>query len=216
MTVSTKATPLSLGSSSSDNSRILPGSFVQFHGPIWTIPWRKKWQPTPVFLPEKTMDRGAGRFSPQGHKRVEYDLATKQWTCLHIVVPVREQESWEVPFVWLSLKHSGFGLSSGILIAYWRKILPWLIISTTIASPLMVSPNVSGVKRVWLPWTPLVCASCCSQGRYLSGDQENWIWRAFQPVLSQTFKSQHLNVWHSVQRNNSYLFTEMEKTHFMS
>ena len=187
MTVSTKATPLSLGSSSSGNSGILPRSFLQFYGPIWTILWRKKWQPTPVFLPEKYHgQRSLVGYNPQGHKTVEYDLATKQWACLQIVVLVREQESLEVPFLWLSLKHSGFGLSSDILIANWRKILQWLIVTTTTASPLMVSPNVSGVKRVWLPWTPLVCASCCSQGRYLSGDQENWIWRAFQPVLSET------------------------------
>ena len=25
----------------------------------WKIPWKKKWQPTPVFLPESPMDRGA-------------------------------------------------------------------------------------------------------------------------------------------------------------
>jgi len=23
------------------------------------VPWKRKWQPTPVFLPEKSMDRGA-------------------------------------------------------------------------------------------------------------------------------------------------------------
>ena len=38
-------------------------------------------------------------YNPQGHKTVEYDLATKQWACLQIVVLVREQESLEVPFL---------------------------------------------------------------------------------------------------------------------
>ena len=100
MTVSTKATPLSLGSSSSGNSGILPRSFLQFYGPIWTILWRKKWQPTPVFLPEKYHgQRSLVGYNPQGHKTVEYDLATKQWACLQIVVLVREQESLEVPFL---------------------------------------------------------------------------------------------------------------------
>ena len=39
---------------------------------LWVrkILWRRKWQPTPVFLPEKSMERGAvqAAFSPWGHK----------------------------------------------------------------------------------------------------------------------------------------------------
>ena len=31
------------------------------------IPWRRAWQPTPVFLPGESNGRGAG-FSPRGHK----------------------------------------------------------------------------------------------------------------------------------------------------
>ena len=39
-------------------------------------PWRRKWQPTPVFLPEQRSL--ASYYSPWGHKRVGHDLATKQ------------------------------------------------------------------------------------------------------------------------------------------
>ena len=38
------------------------------------IPWRRKWQPTPVFLPGKSH----GQRSPWGLKRVRHDLATLQ------------------------------------------------------------------------------------------------------------------------------------------
>ena len=42
-------------------------------------PWRKKWQSTPVFLPGKSHGQGSlVGYSPLGHKRVGYDLATKQ------------------------------------------------------------------------------------------------------------------------------------------
>ena len=48
---------------------------------LWVgkIPWRRKWQPAPVFLPgqlhgQKTL----AAYSPSCHKRVRYDLATKQ------------------------------------------------------------------------------------------------------------------------------------------
>ena len=43
------------------------------------IPWRKKWQPTPVFLPgEIHGQRGLAGYSPWGYKRVRHDLTTKQ------------------------------------------------------------------------------------------------------------------------------------------
>ena len=41
------------------------------------IPWRRKWQPTPVFLPGKSHgQRGLRGSSPWGH-RVQHDSATK-------------------------------------------------------------------------------------------------------------------------------------------
>ena len=43
------------------------------------IPWRRKWQPTPVLLPAKPHgQRSLEGYSPGGHKRVGHDLATKQ------------------------------------------------------------------------------------------------------------------------------------------
>jgi len=43
------------------------------------IPWRVKWQPTPIFLPGKShRQRCSVGYSPWGHKRVEHNLATKQ------------------------------------------------------------------------------------------------------------------------------------------
>ena len=42
-------------------------------------PWRRKWQPTPVFLPENPTDREAWWTIVHGScKRVEHDLATEQ------------------------------------------------------------------------------------------------------------------------------------------
>ena len=42
-------------------------------------PWRREWQPTPVFLPgESHGQRGLAGCSPWGHRTVGQDLATKQ------------------------------------------------------------------------------------------------------------------------------------------
>ena len=41
------------------------------------FPWRRKWQPTPVFLPGKSHgQRNQVGYSPRGHKSVGCDLAT--------------------------------------------------------------------------------------------------------------------------------------------
>ena len=43
------------------------------------IPWRRKRQPTPVFMPGKSHGQsGLAGDSPWGHKRIGYNLATKQ------------------------------------------------------------------------------------------------------------------------------------------
>ena len=50
-----------------------------FNPSVRKIPWRRKWQPTPVFLPEKSYGQGSlAGYGPQGHKRVGYGLVTKQ------------------------------------------------------------------------------------------------------------------------------------------
>ena len=42
-------------------------------------PWRRKWQPTPVFLPGKSCgQRSLTGYSPCGHERVKHDLVTEQ------------------------------------------------------------------------------------------------------------------------------------------
>ena len=43
------------------------------------IPWRKKWKPTPVFLPGKSHgQRSLVGYSPLGHQRLRHDLASEQ------------------------------------------------------------------------------------------------------------------------------------------
>ena len=43
------------------------------------IPWRRKWQPTPIILPgESHGQRNLVGYNPPGRERVKHDLATKQ------------------------------------------------------------------------------------------------------------------------------------------
>ena len=42
------------------------------------IPWRRKWHPTPVFLPKTLHGQSLEGYSPWGCKKVRHDLVTKQ------------------------------------------------------------------------------------------------------------------------------------------
>ena len=56
------------------------------------VPWKRKWQPTPVFLPGKFHEqRSLAGYSPWGHKRVRHDLATKQ-----------QQQSFNIILIYLT------------------------------------------------------------------------------------------------------------------
>ena len=49
----------------------------RFYPWVGTIPWRRKWQPTPVFLPGKSHgQRILAGYSPRGCKRVRHDFVT--------------------------------------------------------------------------------------------------------------------------------------------
>ena len=44
---------------------------------VRALAWRRKWQPPPVFLPEKSYkQRSLVGYSPWGHKTVRHDLVT--------------------------------------------------------------------------------------------------------------------------------------------
>ena len=54
---------------------------LQFRGPgfdpwVEKIPWRRKWQPTPVFLPRESMDRGAWWAAVHGVAHLDTTAAT--------------------------------------------------------------------------------------------------------------------------------------------
>ena len=45
----------------------------------WVVLWRKKWQPTPVFLPETSHgQRSLAGYSSWGHKRVKHNYVSEQ------------------------------------------------------------------------------------------------------------------------------------------
>ena len=67
------------GGSVVKNPPAIAGDLVGFSPWIGTIPWRRKWQPPPAFLPGKSHgQRGLAGYGPWGQKRVRLELVTKQ------------------------------------------------------------------------------------------------------------------------------------------
>ena len=80
------------------------------------IPWRRKWQPTPVFLPGKSHElRSLVGYSPWGHKRVGYDFMTKQ----------QQQWCWNRRLVRFSLERSVVHLGNTGQGFRCQRWLPW-------------------------------------------------------------------------------------------
>ena len=65
----------SVGKESACNADSIPG----FYPWVRKIPWKRKWQPTPVLFHGKFHEqKSLADYGPWGHKRVEHDLLTKQ------------------------------------------------------------------------------------------------------------------------------------------
>ena len=62
----------------------------EFHPWVWKIPWRRKWQPTTVFLPGKSPgQRSLAGYSSWGPKESD---TTEQLTFIHMESPALLQE----------------------------------------------------------------------------------------------------------------------------
>ena len=67
---------------------------------VGKIPWRRKWQPTPVFLPgESHGQRSLAGYSPQGCKELD-TTAQLHFTSLHCSLPVPYQLVQYVSRIW--------------------------------------------------------------------------------------------------------------------
>ena len=61
---------------------------MQFNPQVGKIPWSRKWQPTPAFLPEKAHGQRSLGLQSMGLQRVGHDIATKQQHSCFTVVSV--------------------------------------------------------------------------------------------------------------------------------
>ena len=61
--------------------------------PLKEFPWRRKWQPTPVFLPGESKDRGAWQATVYGVVRVGHNRATTRLEIMSFKYANRDHDS---------------------------------------------------------------------------------------------------------------------------
>ena len=106
---------------------------------LWEDPWRRKWQPSPVFLLENPMDRGAWRATGHGVTKSQTWLSTAQNSTAHMNIQV---------FVWL------FFHSSWKDTCKWVELLNHMVTAClteygTIRLSSKVSPFYIPISNVW-------------------------------------------------------------------
>ena len=66
----------------------LPSRRLRFNPCVWKIPWRRKWQPTPVFLPGKSHEqRSLAGYSPWGSKESDTIERTTLGKWFKLLIP---------------------------------------------------------------------------------------------------------------------------------
>ena len=105
---------------------------------IGKTPWRRKWQPTLVFLPGKSHgQRSLVGYCPWGRKRVRHDLATKTTTTSSLLWPVCH-------YVFIEKTEPGKPLS--ITVSLWilnASISPSLFLASFVSLAHCISLTVS-------------------------------------------------------------------------
>ena len=113
------------------------------------IPWKRKWQPTPAFLPRKSHgQRSLAGFSPQGHKRVGSAAWEAPAVCISSVQSLSHVLLFETPW---TAAHQAF-----LSITNSRSLLKLTSIESEMPSnhlilcgPLLLRPSIFPSSRVF-------------------------------------------------------------------
>ena len=109
----------------------------------WKIPWRRKWLPTPVFLPGKSHgQRSLAGYNPRGRKESDDDLENKPPTT---IVDTGKGTGQFIQNLW-ERKRAFFG---NVLM----KVRKQQLLSTEIHLPLVIGWR--SLPMVWLQTVPM-------------------------------------------------------------
>ena len=117
---------------------------------VGKVPWRKKWQPTAVFLPGKSHgQKSLVGYSPWCHKRVGHDLSTKP-------LPWHWSQTWilwlasyfKACVVWIT---KSVGTPLILFVSYWHtawgRACPVSVAPLVCMTPAQASPSL--LSSVW-------------------------------------------------------------------
>ena len=136
---------------------------------VGKMPWRRKWQPTPAFLPGKFHgQRSLVDYSPWGRKELGHD---SEWACVHVHTHFESLNPWKVALrVFLEqLVHSLWepGWARRIGLSKHKGSVLWMLLLLTEAGILLhwlqVPPSLAEAMSLGLkspmPFPPFFLSS---------------------------------------------------------
>ena len=109
------------------------------------ISWRRKWQPTPVFLPGKCKDRGAWQATVHRVARVGLNLVTKP-TYLLMTVNSKQPQTEHFPATGLIWGHVG-KTSISALLTMPKPLTVWITINWKILKEMGIPDHLTCLLR---------------------------------------------------------------------
>ena len=96
----------------------------RFHPLVRKIPWRRAWQPTPVFLPGKSHgQRSLAGYSPWGCKELDTTEYAHTYMSNVGLTTAIQQNSLVMTSTWLDADDTCFSLELSVLFEYLQKII---------------------------------------------------------------------------------------------
>ena len=180
----------------------------RFYPWVRKIPWRRKWQPTPVFLPgESHGQRSLVGYSPQGQKKVRQDW--NDWACAH-----SQEEFKHLYFEWLSpLVKSQTDCFISRCVSFresvthkWRHCPLWTsVVSLSWIWEISAAQNLpfpSRADSLTLPWQEEVYCLTLAHQPWILPRVPNWI----TPMVYLTMCTWTCNRHHKLHGNRKWIF----------
>ena len=170
-----------------------------FNSRVGKIPWRRAWQPTPVFLPGES----SWREEPDGLQSMRSQRVGHDW---HNLAHIHLQSLYQIIF------HeyvSDYPLRREKCALFWQPIIPFILFSLGTSHLILHHRHLQAYKVLpeeWASWIQRLIFTAPAMPGTMSGTKQIFTWRNWVPqnqisvvrvyALTVVIHSFDINEWH--------------------